>query len=77
MWMYQVKPEITQEQLLGEARQLPPSLAGFLRHPPRLAFTDIADTFLLLSSHCQSVSPIALLTPARSYPQVTQARGPD
>jgi hypothetical protein len=51
----QVKSEIPEEQLLAEARPVPPDFPSFLSYLARLSFTDIADTILLLSSHGPSI----------------------
>jgi hypothetical protein len=60
MWIDQIKSEITEEQLLAEARPAPRNLASFLRHLAGFSLTDIADTILLLSSHGPSIPSIAL-----------------
>ena len=49
--MDQVQLELSQEQLLAEAGQVPPGLPGFLRYLARLALADLLSMFCLLRAH--------------------------
>src|SRR5205807_153467 len=60
--MDQVQPEITEEQLLAEARPLPPGLPCLLRHPARLALADLPAPSCLL--------PCLLFCLVRTHPHI-------
>ena len=49
--MDKVQPEVTQEQLLTKAGQLPARLPGFLRYLACLALANPSATFYLLRTH--------------------------